>query len=1054
MPQNPDNKNPAAIAWMARHPVTANLLMLIFLLGGAIIVFTLVKQEVEPNFEVDMVSVSVPYPGAAPAEIEQSIILAVEEAVRGIEGIKEIRSTASEGAGSIRVELLNSADINKVTADIKNAIDRISSFPPDAERPLVQTFTTGSEVVGLILHGDEDLGILHYLAETVRDDLLKEDAISKVLLRGTRSMEISIEVPQFQLRNHNLTLDTLAGIIARSAVELPGGGIKTKSGEVLIRTTERRERGEEFAKLPIISSKDGSRIRLGDIARITDGFEDIDVAGFFNGQPSIWIRVFRVGDETPMEVADAVKDYLQRLKKELPPNINATVFFDTSEMFNERIDLLKRNALIGLILVLFILGLFLEIRLAFWVTMGIPISFLGSFIFLPAADVSINMYSLFAFIVTLGMVVDDAIIIGENIYVHRQKESSLMEAAIKGASEVATPVIFSILTTVVAFSPLLFIPGLWGKYFRIMPLVIIVVLLISLFESLFILPAHLGHLRRAAESGLRGKLHRLQQFVGGFIEFFTEQFYAPMVKLAVRFEWVTWASAMALLIILAGFVSGERIDVEYFPKMDTSWVTANASLPFGTPLEETKQVKHRLEQAAYRVLSNHPEATAAKLIKGMFSFYNGSHQVMVFLNLVPLEERKMDASEFVQQWREKIGTLPNVDSLNLDATFGSSIGGKAINVRLSHTDVTVLEKAAESLAKTLGGYNGVYDIDGGFSDVKPQLNLNLTVSARSLGLTTYEVGRQVRSAFYGVEALRQQRGRNMVRVMVRLPKEERRSIHDIDTLMLRTPNRGEIPLAKAVHIQKGQSYPTITRTDGRRTIHVTAEVDTQSANSRKIIDGLAQDTLPKLIKKYQGLDYSFQGAERSGNEAMKSLLSGFVIALLVMYVLIAIPFGSYIQPLAVLSAIPFGLVGAIIGHLIMGYNLSIVSMMGLVALSGVVVNDSLVLIHTANRYVQQGMTTKEAAVAAGIRRLRPIILTSLTTFLGLTPMIFETSVQARFLIPMALSLGFGVLFATFIILLMVPAFYVILQDLKEIFQETGRDVFKILRLSFLRKRDP
>ena len=1052
MSETPEYRYPGSIDWMARHPVTANLIMLVFLLGGAVIIFTQVKQEVEPNFEVDMVSISVPYPGAAPAEVEQGIILAIEEAIRGLDGIKEIRATASEGYGSVMVELLNKTDINKITSDIKNAVDRISSFPPDVERPVVKTFTTGGEVVGLILYGDEDHKILRHFAEKVRDDLLKDDVISKVLLRGIRPMEINIEIPQAQLRNFGFTLESLAGIIARSAIELPGGGIKTKSGEVLIRTTERRETGEEFANLPIVSSKSGSRIRLGDIVQITDGFEDVDIAGFYNGLPSVWIRVFRIGDETPMEVADAVKSYLKRLEKELPPKVKASIFFDTSEMFHERIDLLKRNAIIGLLLVLFILGFFLEIRLAFWVTMGIPISFLGSFIFLPAADVSINMYSLFAFIVTLGMVVDDAIIIGENIYVHRQRGVPLVEAAIKGASEVATPVIFSILTTVVAFSPLLFIPGIWGKYFRIMPLVIITVLLISLFESLFILPAHLAHLKKAREDGLFGILHRSQRSISRFVEHFSENIYGPLVKMAVRHEWVTWATALAILIVLSGFVGGGRIEIEYFPKMDTSWVTANAALPFGIPMEETRKVQHQLEQAAYRVKSKTTGFEKADLIKGLYSFYNGSHQVMVFLNLVALEKRGMSASDFVQQWRENIGVLPAAKTLSLDATFGSTFGGKAINIRLSHKDVKVLERAAERLAASLKGYNGVYDINSGFTEAKAQLNLKLTSKARSLGLTSYEVGRQVQGAFFGVEALRQQRGRDMVRVMVRLPKEERRSIHDINSLMIRTPMGGELLLSEAVIIQKGRSYPAITRTDGQRTIHVTGEVDTELANSRKILGSLAKNELPKLMEKHRGLDYSFQGAERSGNEAMRSLLSGYVIALLVMYVLIAIPFGSYIQPIAVLSAIPFGLVGAIIGHLLMGYNLSIVSMMGLVALSGVVVNDSLVLIHTANRYVQGGMGYKEAASAAGTRRLRPIILTSFTTFLGLTPMIFETSVQARFLIPMALSLGFGVLFSTFIILLMVPAFYVILQETKEFVLETGRDLFKIIRWPFSRRK--
>ncbi|MCP4750561.1 MAG: efflux RND transporter permease subunit [Proteobacteria bacterium] len=1040
------NTDSGAIAWMTRHPVTANLFMLILLLGGGIIIVTQVKQEVEPNFEVDMVSIDVPYPGAAPSEVEKGIILAVEEAIRGLDGIKKIRSTAHDGNGNVQVELLNDADINKVTADIKNAVDRISSFPLDAERPLVKTFTTGREVVGMILYGGRDEKVLSHLAETVRDDLLKEENITKVELRGIRPREINIEISREQLRAYGLTIDGVASKIASSTVELPGGGVKTSSGEVLIRTTERREYGHEFHNLSMLSAKDGTRVRLGEIATVTDGFEEIETEGFYNGEQSVWIRVFRVGEETPMEVSAAVTGYVKHLNKELPPDIKVAFLFDQSESFHDRIDLLKRNAVIGLFLVLGILGLFLEIRLAFWVTMGIPISFLGSFIFLPAVDVSINMYSLFAFIVTLGMVVDDAIIIGENIYVHRQEGKAPIEASILGAREVAVPVVFSILTTIVAFSPMLYMPGLWGKFFRIMPLVIITVLLLSLFESLFILPAHLGHLKDPKETGISGALYHMQQWVGKGVETFARKVYGPLVKAAVSHQWITGAVAIACLMITNGIVQGGRIEIEYFPAMDTGWVTANAKLPFGVPVAETKNVKRIMEQSVREVAEAYLEKHGSPLYRGMYSYYLGTDSIMVFVTLVRIEERKISSAEFVERWREKMGVVPGVESLVLDATFGSTMGGKPIDVQLSHKDIRVLELASKDLARDLKKYAGVRDIDDGFAAAKPQLNLKLKPEAFSLGLTVYEVGRQVRGAFWGAEALRQQRGRDMIRVMVRLPKAERNSEYDIEKMLVNIPGGGEVPLSRVVEVQRGKSFPSITRTDGQRTIRITAEVETATANAKEIIGSLVKTNLPDLLKKYPGLSYSFEGAEKSGGDAINSLVSGFVVALLIMYILIAIPFGSYIQPVVVLSAIPFGFVGAIIGHMVMGYNLSIISMMGLVALSGVVVNDSLVLIHTANRNLEKGMDHKEAAVSAGIRRFRPIMLTSVTTFLGLSPMIFETSVQARSLIPMAISLGFGVLFATVIVLLIVPSFYIIVQDINDIFSEVFRDSLKIFNL--------
>ncbi|MCP4752351.1 MAG: efflux RND transporter permease subunit [Proteobacteria bacterium] len=1035
---NPVNP-PAPIAWMAKNPVAANLIMIVLLIGG-VMVLSDVKQEIEPDFEAGIVQISVAFPGASPNEVEKSILLAVEESINGIDGIKRVTAFARENSGLVYAELLNEAQVNRTMEEIKNHVDRITSFPADAERPLIRSIRTGKEVLGLIIHGNTEEKILRHLADSIRNDLLKEKNISKIELTGIRPLEISVEVPQAVLRKYDLTLEKVAQEIQRSTVELPGGEVKTSGGEILLRTMEKREKGREFENVIVLNTRDGGRIRLGDIAHIKDGFEEQDLGGFFNGQPSVWIRVYSVGEQKPLEVAETVKKYLGNLEGRLPPGINATVFFDLSETFHQQIDLLKQNGIYGLILVLFILGLILEMRLAFWVTMGIPISFLGAFMVMPQFDVSINSYSLFALIVTLGMVVDDAIIIGENIYYRRQNGEAPIEAAINGASEVAVPVVFSILTTVAAFSPMLFLPGVWGKFFRILPIVIISVLVLSLVESLLILPAHLAHLGESRKTGSMGLVNRFQQSVAALLDRFVDRIYGPLVKLAVGHQWPTVAIAVSLLIVCYGLVRGGRIDIEFFPKTESSLVTATTTLPFGVSVDETRKVQRRIEAAALRVKDKTGTKKETRLMKGVFTYYTGSNQIVTVASLTSLDERNMSATEFVDAWRTEIGDVPGLESLLLNANFsGPMRDAKDIDFELAHKDMDLLKQAAQDLAGYLKNFQGIHEIDDGFSASKPQLNFTLRPEAELLGITAESLGRQIRNAFLGAEALSRQRGRDAIKITVRLPKEERSSEYDIEELLVKTQYGGEVPLSRVANIQRGKSYDEITRVGGNRSVNVTAAVQKGVTNARKVIASIEQKEMPELLKRYPGLQYGFGFMERSGVETMEKLFQGFLIAVLAIYVLIAIPFRSYLQPFIVISAIPFGLVGAILGHMAMGFDLSLVSMMGLVALSGVVVNDSLVLIHTANRNLAAGMDRRQAVSEAGKRRFRPILLTSVTTFLGLTPMIFETSTSARYIIPMAISLGFGVLFATTIILLMVPAFFVVVEDLKRLILDLFRN---------------
>ncbi|HSN81106.1 MAG TPA: efflux RND transporter permease subunit [Polyangiales bacterium] len=1042
------------LAWMAKNRVAANVLMLILIVGGLVTLASGIKQEVFPEVELDVVSIQVTYPGASPAEVEQAVILAVEEAVRGIDGVKKVTSTAMEGIGTVSVELLLNADKDRALNDVKSAIDRITSFPEDVERPTVTLISNRQQVISLVLYGDVDEATLRAVAENSRRELLRDSRITYVELTGIRPLEISIEVPQAQLRKYDLTLDEIAARVNAASVELPGGGVKTQAGEVLLRTTERRDRGDEFGDIIVLSQPGGSQVRVRDIATVKDAFREIDKEATYDGKRAVMINVYRVGTETPLTVAAAAKEYVAELQDTLPEGLYSATWFDTAEMYEQRLSLLMNNARIGLVLVLLTLGLFLEARLAFWVTLGIPISFAGSLLFFPVTDVSINMISLFAFIITLGMVVDDAIVVGEAIYKQRQDGKGRLQAAIDGTKEVAQPVVFAILTSCVAFAPMLMVPGPMGKFFRVVPIVVIAVLIISLVESLLILPAHLSHpmpwwLRIVLSPylwimRLVNKLdmpHRLQHHV--------QHTYIPILEKSLKWRYFTVMAGVAVLIATMGYVAG-RIPFTFLPKVEGDMITAHLKMPVGTPVAETERITNRIAGIARSIVEKESaELEDGTISRGIYeevgaisqleagpegSLSNeGSHFATVMIYLVEASQRDLTTQQFVQRWRDGIGEIPGAESL----TFSFEVGvqpGKPIDIELIHDDVPTLEAAAQRLASEIASYSGLRDIDSGVTKGKDQLDFRLTDAAQAQGLTEIDLARQVRAGFFGAEAVRQQRGRDEVRVYVRLPLEERRSLYNVEELIVHTPAGGEMPLAQAAIVSRGQAYSEIRRTDGRRNISVTADVANEDANANEIIAQIRQNELAQLLADIPGLAYSLGGEQERQAETMNALGLGFVLALIVMFSMLAVVFRSYSQPLLVMSAIPFGMVGAVWGHVAMGWflwdhvSLSLMSMMGVVALSGVVVNDSLILIDAINRFREGGMSLWEAVVSGAARRFRPILLTSLTTFFGLAPMILETSVQARFLVPMAVSLGFGVLAATMIMLLIVPSSYIILED--------------------------
>lgn len=1013
------------IAWMAGNSVTANLLMAILLIGGLFMGFN-IKQEVFPDFSLDRVNISIAYPGASPEEVEKGIIIATEEAIQDIEGIDEITATANEGYASISVEALKGTDINRLWQEIKSEVDGISTFPDEAEEPGVSIAVRKREVLRVALYGDTSEQNIQKLAEQVRDKLLADKGISQVELEGVKDREIQVEIASKTLRRYNITLREVALTISKASVELGGGSIETSSGDILLRIKDRKDYAKQYAALPVILLENGSSVLLEDIASVTEGFEDNDSWASFNGKRAVVIKIFRVGEQAPLKVAATGKAVIKQINNSLPDGISLTLVKDRSKVFAQRADLLLRNAYIGLALVFFFLALFLEIRLAFWVSLGIPISFLGSFLFLSTTLFTINIISMFAFIVTLGIVVDDAVVVGENIYYHRNRGLSLFDAAVKGTRSIAMPVIFSVITNMVAFVPLMFVPGFMGKIFKTIPIVVIAVFGVSLIESLFILPAHLSHKNKRPLFFPLNHLEKWQKRFSRSFEAAVKKYYGGLLLKLIEHRYSIIALGIALLMITAGYVSSGRMGMVMFPKVESDYAFCEAKLPHGTPTAAIKNIEQHLVQSANKIIEKNGKA---QLSNGVFSQVQNS-VVQVSIYLTDPDIRPLNTTEVTTLWRKKTGLIAGLENISFESNRGGPGSGKNLTVSLSHRDTNLLNRSGEELAKSLSGYPIVHDIDDGSAKGKKQFDITLTPRGKRMGLTSREVANQIRHAFQGISAVKSQRGRNEVTVKVRLPKQERMSESTFEELVLLAP-QGEIQLRDAVEVVAGRAYTTIKRTNGRREIRVSANVR-PPPKAENIIKDMKKEILPALLAKYPGLSFSFKGHKAAIKESITALLKGLGLALLCIFALLAIPFKSYLQPFIIMFCIPFGIIGAIAGHIIMGYSLSVMSLFGLVAMSGVVVNDSLVFIDSANRRHRSGTPALQAIHAAGIQRFRPILLTTLTTCGGLAPIITETSRQAKFLIPMAISLGFGILFATFITLVMVPCLYMILEDIKNL----------------------
>ena len=1010
------------IAWMAENAIAANLLMLVLLLGG-IWSATFIQKEVEPQYQLDIVEISVTYPGAAPAEVETGVILPIEEAVRGVQGIKEIVSTAREGSGMVSIELVSGADRMVGFQDIDQAVSRIRTFPDDIEEPEVRLLAEQREVMELGLYGDVDPWTLRKLAERLRDQLINDPAISQVELGNVPAYVTHVEIPSARLREHGLTLGRVADIIASSSEDIPAGDVQTHTGEILLRMNERKQWDEQFATIPIVTSPSGAVLTLGDLGEVNDGFEEIGFHAQFNGQPSVEVQVYRIGEQSPLEIADAVERILVDFEASIPAEVKVRIDNSAADDYEDRLGLLLENAAMAVVIVLAILALFLELRLAFWVMMGMTVSFVGSILFLPIIGVSINMVSMFGFLVALGIVVDDAIVVGENVHEHREDGVRRLAAAIQATREIARPVTFTILTTVVAFAPLLFIPGTTGKYWWPLPAVVITVLLVSLVEALFILPAHLGHASRWERTRLAGWVNARQAWFARGLERVVGGVFAPTLRRALHYRYVTVASALALLALVGGYGYSGHMGMIMMPEVAADEIEAGIRLPVGTTPEQAARVATEVTAATQRMFDRHNLHAVAEGVK---TNVRRENFIDVEIVMKPPDEREMTARDVIELWRDEIGDIKGVDQISFEAERGPGGAAQDIEVDLSHPDIEVLEAATVAFEARMASFEESRDVTDNFDRGKEQIDLELLPSGRALGLTAEEVGQQVRDAFFGALALRQLRGTNEIEVRVKLPEGEREKLSTLEAFVVRTEDGIEVPLLDIVEVTRSEAFNSITRRDGRRVVTLSTDVEPKSAMTR-VIESLETEDLPALRADFPGLTWSFEGSEAEMRESTRALWGGFLLAMALIYSLLAIAFRSYWQPFIVLTAIPFGVIGAVLGHIALGYDLSLMSLMGIIALSGVVVNDSLIMIDFANEHRDEG-TPNQVIYAAALRRFRPILLTTLTTFGGLTPIILETSNQAKHLIPMAISLGFGIAFASVLILVLVPCLYLILDD--------------------------
>ena len=1047
MPPSEDKKlGGGLIGWFIQNPVAANLLMVVLLIGGILFAGNL-QTQVFPTIQPGVVNVTVPYPGATPAEVEEGVTRRVEEAVLGIDGVKRVSSTASENVGTVTIELADFADKQVVKDDVQSAVESLADFPPEnAERETISAPKPTGSVVTLVVVGSVTPLELRQAAENLERELLTQIGISLVSLSGDRDYEISIEVGEDTLQEFGLSIDDVARAVRAGSLDLAGGSIRTQSGEYLLRTNQRRLSGDEFESIVVRNLPDGSQILLEDIAMIRDGFTRESLINTYNGQQAIFVEVSRAEAEDVIAVKAVVDAFMETYTP--PAGIEVVEFRDQTSILEERINLLLRNALFGFALVFLFLVLMLDLKLAFWVCIGIATAFMGGFMLFGAAGVTITMVSLFGLIIVLGLVVDDAIVIGENIDAELASGEPGPQAARDGVKGVFAPVTVGVMTTLAAFSPLLVVGGTFGDITRAIPLVVICVLIVSLVEAFFILPSHLSHGGRWS----RGPLLAIQGRVAKQIDWVSENLIRKGVRFVAKWRYATIGAATAFFILCLSLSTSGLVKFVFFPNIEGNDISATLIMPEGTPFERTEAAMDQLLDAAFAVAENVKEErgedlflSVAKTVGGNtaqgggpvgnsgFSAAENIGQVQI--ELIPFGTRRMSASEIERAWREQVGVIEGTERV----TFTASIGGFGSDVEyeLAHADEAVLIEASEKLKSEIERLPGANQIEDSFDLGKRQLLFELTNAGRAAGLTPSDVARQVRQTFFGEEVQRIQRGREEVRVFVRYPEAARESLQTLNNMRIRLPDGTSVPLYTVAETSESRAYSSINRINGRRIVTVTADIDEAISTPATANEQLVDRILPALDAAYPGLTWAQAGSSREQSEDLASLGQAFIIVLLVIFALVATQLRSYLQPLAIIVAIPLGVAGAILGHFVLGYALSFVSIFGIVALAGVAVNASVVLVDLYNQYRREGADMITAAADASARRFRPILLTTLTTALGLGPLLLETSPQAQFLIPMGVSLGFGIVISGIMVLFVTPAVTLVIEDLRNLPKTIG-----------------
>ncbi len=1033
------------IAWFASNHVAANLLMLLILAFGIVSSITIRKQTT-PDFELQTIQVSVPYLGAAPQEVEEGVVIKIEEAIQDVDGIVEINSTAREGSGTVIAEVASGEDINEILSEIKTRVDAISTFPALTEKPVIEKQEIPIHVVFVALHGNMDEYARKAMAQQIRDELMAMPMVNQVEFLGDRDYEISVQVSEHTLRQYGLTMSEISQAIRDTSVDLPGGTIKSEGGDILLRTEGQVYTGLEFANIVLRTFPDGTRLMLGDIADINDGFVETDGYGRFDGQASAMLRVLASGQKNELATAAAVREFIEERSASLPDGVSLDIWIDRSHYLQGRLDMMMKNMLQGALLVVIILALFLRLKVALWVIVGIPIAFFGALWLMPLGPwpVTVNIISLFGFILVLGIVVDDAIIIGESIYTRIRADGHTLDNVVKGAKRVAVPATFGVLTTIAAFAPMLFVGGIVGPFFEAMSVVVILCLLFSLVESKLILPAHLVHanIKPVDEKALFRPLRevpplkriprwfqRLNRHVQNSLQRLTEDHYRPLLVKAIENRGLTVTIFTAVLILTFGVIGSGQVRTVLFPEIPGDFIQVQLQMQNGTAPAVRNRVLDRIERAALDLnddwLDEHPGDDAPINHLGVFT--QGDTGGLIFAEMPMTEDRALNGDDIEIMWRERVGDVAGVKELTFSG--GDNVGGGApLSFNLTGASYESLELAAYELERELAEYEGVFDIRNSVSAGGEEIRLTIKPEAEALGLTMSSLGRQVRQAFYGEEAQRIQRGKDELKVMVRYPVEERRSIADLENMRIRTPAGDEVPFSSVAEVSFGKAYSSITRQNRKRVVTVSADVDPLLVEPGVVIDDVSEDFIPGLLSRYPGVSYGLEGASLEELEFKRNVSVASIAALFLIYALIAIPLRSYVQPLIIMSVIPFGLVGAVVGHWIMGMAISMFSLFGLIALAGVVVNDSIIMIDFINKARQRGLSIKDAVVRSGTQRFRAIVLTSLTTAAGLMPIMLEKSVQAQFVIPMAVSLAFGILFATVITLFLIPSLYVLQID--------------------------